>query len=1106
MKEIIKHKFSYLLFFLLLVSCFASVYGQERTITLNLSKVPLNTALKEIEKQTSMSVVYNTNDVDINRTVSIKVTKESLNNVMNQLFRGVNVSFSIVDNHIVLSAKSNKEDQQKKTPITASGTVTDSKGEPLIGVSILVKGTSNGTITDMDGNFKIQAAKGDVLEVSYIGYASQAITLANTQPLKITMGEDTQALDEVVVTALGIKREQKALSYNVQQVKGEELTNIKDANFINALTGKVAGVTINASSAGAGAAARVVMRGTKSLEKNDNALYVIDGIPMFNVNSGDNAGGTMNKQPGTNSVADINPEDIESMTILTGPSAAALYGSDASNGVILITTKKGTAGKMQISYSNSTSFSAPMMMPKFQNIYGNREGELGSWGGLLDTPSSFDPSDFFNTGMTEMNGFTLTTGTEQNQTYASISTTNSTGILPNNAYNRYNFSIRNTAKFCDNKLSLDLGAQYIIQNNKNMVGSGQYFNPLVSLYLFPRGENFQEVQMYERYSEARNLMVQYWPESIFGTDLDMQNPYWIMNRMQNELSKRRYMFNASLKWDIADWVNVAGRVRVDNSDSDSYEKYYASTRGTFTESSSKGFYGHTKQNDRSVYADVMASINKNFLNDKLSLNATIGASINDMQEDVMYFKGGLEQIPNFFHFGNINVNTSKRNESKWHDQVQSVFASAELGWDHQLYLTMTGRNDWASQLAFTSKGSYFYPSFGLSWLISESIKLPAAISYLKVRGSWAEVASSPSRYLTQMQYTYNEQTNTYEYPSSHYNTDLKPENTKSWELGINAKFLNNRINWDMTFYRSNTFNQTFYVDASASSGYKNNIVQTGNIQNQGIELALGYSDTFNKVKVSTNFTYTLNQNKIVSLANGATNPETGEAIEMEYYSKGTLGTSGGPTLRLYENGSMGDIYINQRLRQSPNGYIWKDPSNGSLAIENTEYRKIGSILPKYHLGWNGNVAWKGWNLGFAFTGRFGGLVVSDTQAFIDKYGVSESSAAARQAGGVWVGDSKVDAEEYYSKVTTAVGTYYTYSATNIRLSELSLSYQLPKEWFKNYVNMTLGLTGKNLWMIYCKAPYDPESTSSITSNFYQGVDYFQQPSLRSFGFNVKLTF
>ena len=327
MKEIIKHKFPYLLFFLLLFSSFASAYGQERMITLNLSKVPLNTALKEIEKQTSMSVVYNTNDVDINRVISIKVSKESLTNVMGQLFKGTNISYSIVDKHIVLSTKKEVE-QQKKTPIVATGTVTDAQGEPLIGVSILVKGT----------------------EISYIGYASQSITLANAQPLKVTMGEDTQTLDEVVVTALGIKREQKALSYNVQQVKGDELTNIKDANFINALSGKVAGVTINASSAGAGAAARVVMRGTKSLEKNDNALYVIDGIPMFNVNSGDNAGGTMNKQPGSNSVADINPEDIESMTILTGPSAAALYGSDASNGVILITTKKGTVGKVQISY------------------------------------------------------------------------------------------------------------------------------------------------------------------------------------------------------------------------------------------------------------------------------------------------------------------------------------------------------------------------------------------------------------------------------------------------------------------------------------------------------------------------------------------------------------------------------------------------------------------------------------------------------------------------------------------------------------------------------------------------------------------------------------
>jgi TonB-linked SusC/RagA family outer membrane protein len=479
MKEIIKHKFSYLLFFLLLVSCFASAYGQERTITLNLSKVPLNTALKEIEKQTSMSVVYNTNDVDINRVISIKVTKESLNNVMNQLFRGVNVSFSIVDNHIVLSAKSNKEEQQKKTPITASGTVTDSKGEPLIGVSILVKGTSNGTITDMDGNFKIQAAKGDVLEVSYIGYASQAITLTSAQPLKVTLGEDTQVLDEVVVTALGIKRATKALSYNVQEVKGDELTTVKSANFMNSLAGKVAGVNINASSSGVGGATRVVMRGTKSISSDNNALYVIDGVPIFNTNKGD-TNGQYSAQPRGEGISDINPEDIESMSVLSGPAAAALYGSNAASGVILITTKKGKEGKARIIISNNSNFSNPFIMPEFQNSYINRAGSFASWGDKASSLfGTYEPKDFFNTGTNIQNNVSLSVGNEKNQTYLSVGTTNATGIIQNSKYDRYNFTFRNTTKFLKDKMTLDVGFSYIIQEDLNLMAQGEYFNPLI---------------------------------------------------------------------------------------------------------------------------------------------------------------------------------------------------------------------------------------------------------------------------------------------------------------------------------------------------------------------------------------------------------------------------------------------------------------------------------------------------------------------------------------------------------------------------------------------------------------------------------------------------
>lgn len=1070
-------------------------------LNLQMKQPTLSKVAERIKTQSNYQFFYE--DKMAGMTLNdVKVKGADIQSLLNQLFQGKGITYKIVGDIIYLSDEKTAAQNLNKPKYILKGKVTDVTGSPLIGVGI--QSATDGVTTDLDGNYSISTTEGEMLVFSYIGFASKAVK-ATGSVLNLVLQENTELLDGVVVTALGIKREEKALSYNVQKIDNEKLTSIKDANFINSISGKVAGVVVNSSSAGAGAAARVVMRGTKSLEKDDNALYVIDGIPMFNINSGNNAGGTMSSQPGTSSVADINPEDVENMTVLTGPSAAALYGSEAANGVILITTKKGSEGKARVTYSNNTTFSNPLMMPRFQNTYGNKEGSSDSWGGQkLANPSSYNPADFFNTGVTEINAVTFTVGNTNNQTYASVSTTNSKGILPNNAYNRYNFSIRNTAKFLDNKMTFDVGAQYIIQDNKNMVGSGAYFNPLASLYLFPRGENFQEVQMFERFDEGRAIMTQYWPNSIYSTDMSMQNPYWIMHRMVNTMNKRRYMFNASLKYEITDWLNIAGRIRVDNSDFDSYDKRYATTNPTFTEGSNKGFYGHAKQNDRTVYGDIIASISKNFVDDKLSMNINLGASINDQKEDLMSISGGLDKLPNFFHVGNIAINKAKRNEKAWHDQTQSIFASAEFGWDRWIYLTLTGRNDWASQLAFTSKKSYFYPSVGLSFILTELVKLPEPISYVKVRGSWAEVASAPARYLTRMQYNYNDKDNIYEFPKDHYNTDLKPENTKSWEFGLNTKFFKNRVNFDLTWYKSNTFNQTFKVEASKSSGYAYNLVQTGNISNSGIELGLGYSDSWGDFRFSTNFTYTFNENRIVKLANGAINPETKELIKMDYYSKGTLGIIGGPTIRLTEGGTMGDLYINQRLRQSPNGYIWM--KDGKVELETTGYKKIGSLLPKHHLGWSGNFGWRGLNFGFVFTGRVGGLVVSDTQAMLDKYGVSETTAKAREKGFVPLGDLSADVENYYSTISSAPGTYYTYSATNFRLSELSLSYALPKKWFANKVGMTLGITGKNLWMIYCKAPFDPESTSSVTSNFYQGVDYFQQPSLRGIGFNVKLSF
>ena len=418
-----------------------------------------------------------------------------------------------------------------------------------------------------------------------------------------------------------------------------------------------------------------------------------------------------------------------------------------------------------------------------------------------------------------------------------------------------------------------------------------------------------------------------------------------------------------------------------------------------------------------------------------------------------------------------------------------------------VYLTVTARNDWDSALAYTNNKSFFYPSAGLSFVASELFDAPMALPYLKVRASWSEVGSAPSVGMTTETLKYNEQTDSYAYPSTRFNENLLPEKTRSWELGLNAKFVEGRINLDFTWYKSNTFNQTFYIPISTTSMYSNYPIQAGNVQNSGVEIALGYSDSYanDKVHFSTNFTFTHNQNKVIQLAE--------EAMENGYLDKGTLGISGGPQIRLTEGGTMGDLYTRYRLRQSPNGYIWQSATGEVQAEQLDDYQYIGSTLPKFHAGWNTSLSYAGVTLNVQITGRFGGLVVSDTQAMLDRYGVSQATAVARDNGGIPVQFGRnVDAQNYYETISTMPGTYYMYDATNIRLSELSISYDLPKKWFNNKMGLTLGLTGKNLWMIYCKAPFDPEAASSVSNNFYQGVDYFMTPSTRNLGFNVKLSF
>ena len=1093
--------------FLFMVVIQATAFAQGGIkITIQKENITVIEALKEVEKQSKLSVGYNDSQLIDKPAINLNLKNIDLEKALSIILKGTGFTYGIKRNYI------NIIPQPKTGSVVikqVTGRVVDEKNEPLIGVNIRVEGTDDGTVTNLDGKYVIKASIGSILSFTYIGYISSYVKIADKNVYNIQMSANVEALNEVVVTALGIKREQKALSYNVQQVKSDQLTNVKDANFINSLNGKVAGVNINSSSSGVGGASKVVMRGTKSIEQSSNALYVIDGIPMFNFGGG---GSMENGSQGvTESIADINPDDIESISVLTGAAAAALYGSNAANGAIVINTKRGKVGKLQISVSSNTEFAKPFVLPRFQNRYGTgSSGKAGnsttlSWGTLLNDASrrNYEPRDFFDTGITYTNSVTLSTGTDKNQTFFSAAAVNSEGIVPNNRYNRFNFTFRNTTNFLNDRMKLDVGASYIIQNDRNMTNQGAYSNPIVPVYLFPRGDDFNLIKVFERWDPARKIKTMFWPQG--EGDLRMQNPYWIAYRNLRTNDKKRYMLSASLSYDITDWLNISGRVRVDNSSTKYEQKLYASSNTTLTEGSAQGFYAISKPDETQVYADALANINKRLGDYSIVVN--IGASIVDNKYDELSYRGPIRAngIPNVFNVFDLDNTQKKARQDEWEEQTQSIFTSAEVGWKSMLYLTLTGRNDWASQLANSSSTCFFYPSIGLSAVVSEMVKLPSFVDYLKVRGSFSSVGMPYPRNLTSPTFEYDETTQTWK-PKTHYPIgDLKPERTNSWELGLDMRLFKD-FNLSLSWYLANTFNQTFDPKISVSSGYTTIYLQTGYVRNQGVELSLGYGHTWKKdFRWQSNFTLSHNKNKIIELVKDYIHPETGEPINKDRLDVGGLGKA---RFILKTGGSLGDLYTQSDLKRDDNGMVEISPAGTLVTVNNRPDIKLGSVFPKCNLAWNNQLSWKGFNISALVTARIGGIVYSATAAAMDQYGVSESSAVARDNGGVLVnGRNKVDAQTWFTAIGSQSGLpqYYTYSATNIRLQEAAIGYTLPRKWLHDVCDIQLSVVGRNLCMIYNKAPFDPEAVAT-TGNYYQGIDFFMLPSTRNVGLNVKINF
>ena len=1085
--------------FVLAISLSASVLtaqAQNARITLNLSDVPMSQVMKEIEKQTRY--LFINKGVDTGKKLSVNLTQKTIQEVLDYVLKNTDITYKIDGTYIILAEKAAEK------PVAVTGKVSDVNGVPVIGASVVVKGTTVGTSTDMDGTFSLQIpppAATAQLEVNFLGYEPVMISVGNRTSFDVTLHEAASEIEGVVVTALGIKRQEKALSYNVQQVKAEDITTVKDANFINSLTGKVAGVTINASSSGVGGASKVILRGNKSISQSSNALYVIDGIPMYNFGGG---GGTeFDSRGASESIADINPEDIESMSVLTGAAAAALYGSNAANGAIMITTKSAMAGRLAVNVSSNTTIDTPLSLPEFQNTYG-ANGQY-SWGDKLASKAPDYAEKFFRTGWTTNNSISINGGAEDLRAYFSYGNVTSGGITPENDYSQHTLNAKVGFDLFNDHIKVDFNAKYVNQHISNQPAGGFVFNPLVGTYTFPRGGDWNGYKSnFETYNGELNANVQNW---VTTTDETNSNPYWLLNRERPVVERNRYEFGGSIKYQIIDGLSLTGRMRYERADEHYVRNHYASSYGN------KYTYGKMDDNryfSEQLYADLLAQYNHTW--DDFSLNATLGTSMMQTRSNnvsLLYEQSkfvapgnGGAYYPNIFNPSNFYMNgTTMGLERK---RLNSVFGAVTFGFKEALFLDVTARNDWSSALAYTDGYSFFYPSVGASLLLNRFVDMGRNIDLFKFRGSYSIVGNDVPVYKTNPRYTYGDQ-GAINPPESVPFRTLKPEKTHSFEVGFDGEFFQHRLHVNATYYKTNTKNQYFEVTLPWESGYKSQFVNAGNVQNQGFELTAGWFQDFgNEFTWSTDLNLSYNDNKIIELFDGIQDGVT-------------VSNLGGAKVILYEGGQYGDLYVRTLKRdesgklvtETPEGADYQIPVNGGE--QNSDLKYMGNMNSKWNMGWNNTFRYKDLTLSMLIDFRIGGKVVSMTEATLDGYGVSERTGRARDRGYVMREGIKFsNVKAYYDVVgaTSFNSVYnvedYVYDATNVRMREISLGYTF-RNLFGQSKNLTLAFIARNLFFFYKDAPMDPD-VSMGTGNGLQGFDVFNLPTTRSFGLNVKLNF
>lgn len=1087
-------------------------------ISIGLNNETLVQAFQKIESQSPFRFMYRNKEVKNIRNLNLPVNKESVEEVLKIVLAGTSLTYQQVNDQILIMPAKNLipdlilKDYNLPYVTEANivkGKITNSKGDPLVGVSITIKGTNIGTSTDGNGSYSITVPENGILVFSYIGFITQEVAVNNQTTINVQLQEETTALNEVVVTALGIKREAKSLTYSTQGVNAQQLKEVREPNVMVSLQGKVAGLSITESGGGLGSPARLVLRGDRSISGDSQPLYIIDGVPI-------------NGDP-----TNLSSDNIASINVLKGPNAAALYGSEAQNGAIIITTYTGVTGVTNVSFSSSYITQSPIMAVQFQNVYGQGTGGIYnkgsdlSWGPKMGgqmvedwspdpaqvgksyalTPQPDNVRDFFVPGINLVNNLLLNLGGEKTQAVFSFTRTDAKGIVPNNELKRNNIALRVSSKPLP-KLSLDAKIDYTRQESIGGINAeGSFESSIENLYVIPRSIHIDQMRKFEYTDQQGANRQNYWlPGSAFD-----QNPYWRVYRNESTGTSERVIAFGSLKYDFTRDLNLMVRAAYDGINTTNQNKTYNDTynRGQF------GRYTLGFGNNILFNADFLLSYKKN-INKDWSLDANFGGNFKQHRNSGLNSNTGLAMtIPNFFSLTNTQQVVSTYNIGNPLD-VHSLYAFTHLGWKNAMFLDITGRNDWSSTLPAFDR-SYFYPSVGLSAVLSDlfpSIR-GGALTYAKVRGSWAQVGNSAPPYSLQRTAAFSAGGNIGFLTLNGIlpDTILRPELTKSIELGTELRFLNGRLGLNLTVYKTNTTNQLFTINLPVGSGANQYFTNGGNIQNKGIEALVDINPIQRAdFRWDVNLNYSLNRNLVLKINDQRPRVDVG-------------------SITIEQGQPFGNIY--------GRGFIRDDQGRVIVGADGVPERTPGATVrvANFNPDWMGSISntfsYKNFTLSFLIDHRQGGTMVSGTNARLYGDGQAKGTLQGREGGLIFgqnfftqytavlengsKNDIQINAETFWKAMGGRIEStdeIFAASATNTRLRELIIGYSVPVKKLNGLriSQLHFSLVGRNLFFIYrASKTIDPDLRVG-TGPGTTGISDFALPTMRSIGANLKVDF